>query len=530
MRLRPLFLAALLAVAGSSFAQAKPQAKPALGNHTAITAKRLRAHLEFIAHDLLEGRDTPSRGLDIAAQYIAAQMKLFGLEPGGVKGTYFQPYAVKQIRLSGTKSRLELNGKHFEPFAGFIPSFSNASGKGNVVFIGHGYRVPSKGVDPFKGQDVRGKLILRVDLQPKEWNWTEYYERKLPDAETPVEAATKRGAVGVLTIMRPAEYDRWPSIAKQSRDMALPGYGSESFGGPLPEATISAELGQALLEGESTSFAQLLEKTKGGAAGESFALADTKTVSLTTALQEESTMTNNVVAILRGSDPKLQAEYVAIGSHYDHVGIAGNAQGDRIFNGADDDGSGTVAMIEMANALATGPRPKRSVIFVWHSGEEKGLWGSDYFTKNPTVPIKSIVAQLNIDMIGRSKAANDKDPRNKALSGPDTIYVIGSRKLSNDLGNILTSVNNQLYKITYDYLYDAPNDPENFYSRSDHYNYARFNIPIAFFFSGVHEDYHQLSDEVSKIDFRKIERISRTICATAFTIANRAQRPKLDKK
>lgn len=341
MRLRPLFLVASILVAGSSFAQAKPD----FGNYNAITAKRLRAHLTFIAHDLLEGRDTPSRGLDIAAEYIATQMKLYGLAPGGVDATYFQPFP--------------------------LPNPTNA---------------------------------------------------------------------------KPAPTSR------------------------------------------------------------------------------------NVVAILKGSDPKLSAEYVAIGCHYDHVGVMGSGDGDRIFNGADDDGSGTVAMIEMAYALASGPKPKRSVIFVWHAGEEKGLWGSDYFTKNPTVPIKSIITQLNIDMIGRSKPAGNTNPANKMLTSQDGIYVIGSRKLSNELGNVVANVNKQLFDLNYDYHYDAPNDPEGLYGRSDHYNYARFGIPIAFFFDGVHEDYHQVGDEAHKIDYAKMERISRTIFATAWTLANRPNRPKVDAK
>lgn len=526
MRLRPLFLAATVLAAGSSFAQAKPS----LGNNNAITAKRLRAHLEFIAHDLLEGRDTPSRGLDIAAQYIAAQMKLFGLEPGGVKGTYFQPYSVKQSRISGADCAIEVAGKKGKPFEDFIPGFNRGEAKGGVVYVGHGYRIPSKGIDPFKGVDVKGKLVLRIEVVPKEWNWTEYYERKLPSAEDPTIASQARGATGLLTIQTTDGYTRWAALARQARDMAFPLMEGESFGGSMPTAAISQDLAKSLLDGEPASFDQVQGFAKEQKGGDSFALSDAKQVTLKTAMSEVASPTQNVVAILRGSDPKLKAEYVAIGSHYDHVGIIPNGEGDRIFNGADDDGSGTVAMIEMAYALASGPRPKRSVIFVWHSGEEKGLWGSDFFTKNPTVPIKSIVAQLNIDMIGRSKPAGDKDPRNKALSGPDHIYVIGSRKLSQDLGNTLLNVNNQLYKIKYDYLYDAPNDPENFYSRSDHYNYARYNIPIAFFFSGVHADYHQLSDEVSRIDFRKMERITRTICATAWTIANRATKPKLDKK
>ncbi|MBC8065534.1 MAG: M28 family peptidase [Chlorobia bacterium] len=526
MRLRPLFLAAGLLAAGLSLAQTKPD----FGNYAAITAKRLRAHLEFIASDLLEGRDTPSRGLDIASEYIAAQMKLSGVEPGGDKGTYFQSFPVKQVRISGSKSAMEISGTKFAPFDDFIPGFGTAQASGNVVYVGHGYRIPSKGIDPYKDIDVKGKLVLKLDMVPKEWSWTEYFGGKLPGAESAEQAALLKGAVGLLTVKTVADYEKWGEIAKRSRDQVFPMFGNETLPGGLATGSLSPQAAKLLLEGEAATFDQLQSLSKEGNAGNSFALTAAKTVKLNIATQEETVKTRNVVAIVRGSDPKLKSEYVAIGSHYDHVGMAGGEQPDRIYNGADDDGSGTVAMIEMAHALASGPKPKRSVIFVWHAAEEKGLWGSDFFTKNPTVAITSIVAQLNIDMIGRSKKAGDTNPRNKALSGPHAIYVIGSRRLSAEMGNICASVNNQLFKLNYDFLYDRPNDPENFYERSDHFNYARYKIPIAFFFSGVHEDYHQLSDEVVKIDFVKMEKVSRTVCATAWMLANRPQRPKLDKK
>jgi Zn-dependent M28 family amino/carboxypeptidase len=306
----------------------------------------------------------------------------------------------------------------------------------------------------------------------------------------------------------------------------MPSFDQNTYATPVVSATLSKEAAVTLLQGESASYEQIISGEKDAP----FELTSNKKVQFQIAIQEETVFTRNVVAILPGSHPKLKSEYVAIGSHYDHVGVANSIAKDRIFNGADDDGSGTVAMLEFANALAQGPRPKRSTIFVWHAGEEKGLWGSDHFTKNPTVPIQSIVAQLNLDMIGRSKPVGNQDSRNQMLTGPDDIYVIGSRRLSQQLGNLVARVNQNLYKLNYNYHYDKPNDPENLYERSDHYNYARFNIPIAFFFDGVHEDYHQVGDEVQKIDFRKLERVSRTVCETAWTIANLSNRPALDKK
>lgn len=245
--------------------------------------------------------------------------------------------------------------------------------------------------------------------------------------------------------------------------------------------------------------------------------------------EEGVTWTQNVVAIVPGSDPTLKSEYVAFGAHSDHVGQRTSGEGDRIYNGADDDGSGTVSILEIAHAFLTGKRPKRSLLFVWHCGEEKGLWGSSYFTDNPTVDLKKVIAQLNIDMIGRSKPAGDTNPANKVLTGPNDIYVVGSTKMSTDLQKTSEAVNKSFLKLGFDYKYDDPKDRENIFYRSDHYNYARKGIPIIFYFDGVHEDYHQVGDEVDKIDFEKMSKVAQTVYATGWTLANNAKRPVVDK-
>jgi Zn-dependent M28 family amino/carboxypeptidase len=245
------------------------------------------------------------------------------------------------------------------------------------------------------------------------------------------------------------------------------------------------------------------------------------------AFKQSVRRTQNVVAVWPGSDPKLKGEYVAVGAHYDHVGVRNVPEGqDGLYNGADDDGSGTVALLEMAEVFASNPKPKRSILFVWHSGEEKGLWGSGHFTDNPTVPIGQIVAQINIDMIGRSRTAADTPERFPQMTGPDEVHVVGSRMISDELGDVLVSVNSKLHKLTFNAHYDRPNDPERIYFRSDHYNYARKGIPIAFFFSGIHADYHGVDDEVDRIDFRKLERVTETVYATLWELATRAGRPK----
>jgi Zn-dependent M28 family amino/carboxypeptidase len=187
-------------------------------------------------------------------------------------------------------------------------------------------------------------------------------------------------------------------------------------------------------------------------------------------------------------------------------------------------------VLELAHAFATAsPRPKRSILLVWHAGEEKGLWGSRYFVEHPTVPLARVVAQLNIDMIGRSKRAGDVSKENEQLSGPEEIYVIGSKKMSMELGELSERVNSSYLSLKFNYRYDDPADPERFFYRSDHFHYARKGIPIIFYFNGPHEDYHKLSDHADKIDYAKMEKVARTVFVTAWELASAPNRPRVDK-
>jgi len=233
-------------------------------------------------------------------------------------------------------------------------------------------------------------------------------------------------------------------------------------------------------------------------------------------LVQDEVSTYNVVAVIRGSDSALAHTYVAFGAHLDHIGIQPAEHGDSIANGADDDGSGTVALIEIAKRVQREPHPKRSLLFVWHTGEELGLFGSEWFTAHPTVPLDSIVAQLNVDMIGR----ND----------PDSLYLIGPRSAPNGqssvLGAIVDSVNSassRPFLINRDW--DAPSHPEQLYYRSDHYNYAKHGIPIVFFTTGLHADYHKVTDSPDKIDYDKLSRVAMLIMRIGTAVANSPTRP-----
>jgi Zn-dependent M28 family amino/carboxypeptidase len=239
----------------------------------------------------------------------------------------------------------------------------------------------------------------------------------------------------------------------------------------------------------------------------------------------------NVVGIVRGADTHLNKTYVAYGAHYDHVGIQHGMSPDSIANGADDDGSGSVTLLAIAKSLMAG-RPRRSALFVWHIGEEKGLLGSAYFTDHPTVPIDSIVAQLNADMIGRNGGTDATfDSRVSGRAAANKLFVVGPNAAPNGqsrvLGAILDSVNaRQMQPMQLDHEWDSTTHPEKIYERSDHYNYAKKGIPILFFTTGLHEDYHKVSDEVQKIDFDKMARIGSLLLELGTTVGNRSARPR----
>jgi Zn-dependent M28 family amino/carboxypeptidase len=297
----------------------------------------------------------------------------------------------------------------------------------------------------------------------------------------------------------------------------------------VPSIVVSPETANGVLAGEAQAMG--IFNASGNNLPSPFVMNPQKKITLNVANNTEMVPTQNVVAVWEGSDPVLKAEYVALGAHYDHVGSGCPRAGtDTICNGADDDGSGTTALLGIAEALAKAPaRPKRSVLFVWHTGEEKGLWGSRYFVEFPTVPLNQIIAQVNIDMIGRSKKEGDTNRANSELTGPDAIYLIGSTMMSTELGELVNTVNKSYLNLTFDTKYDAPNDPQRFFYRSDHYHYARKGIPIIFFFDGVHEDYHGAGDTADKIDYQKMEKVTRTVYMTLWEIANRPARLKVDK-
>lgn len=537
------FLGVALLLPTAGFAQAPavkitPAEKKAA---EAVTAKQLSDYLYFVASDEMEGRDTPSRGLDTVAKFIGMNLSRWGFKPAGDDGTFYQKIALRRDAVDPAATSVQIGGQKFSYGDDLVRVSGTQSGTmtAKVVFAGNGWMVKSKGLNPYEGLDVKGKIIaVYGEGQPSQRSLVPMpagvTQADLPNAGRGTEwadAATyarNNGAAGVLVLPSKFFADNWSMVTQNfGRNrlvvdkLAQPA--PAQTGAPAPTVFIaSPKLANALFGGESGNPL--------AGATNSFSLNKDFTFSIGT--KTETVWTQNVVALWEGSDPTLKTEMVAIGAHYDHVGVNLNAPGpDKIWNGADDDGSGTVAVLSIAEALAKAPkRPKRSVLFVWHCGEEKGLWGSEYFNKFPTVDIKKVIAQLNIDMIGRSKKAGNTEPRDKDLSGENTIYVIGKDMMSSTLGAIVDGANKGYLNMTYDTRYDDPKDTNRFFFRSDHFNYAVNGIPIAFWFDGVHVDYHGPADTADKIDYPRMEKITRTIFLTLWELTDLKERPKIDKQ
>jgi hypothetical protein len=505
--------------------------KGRLGNVEAITAEQLKKWLYVVASDEMEGRDTPSRGLDLTAKFIADHLSQWGVKPGGDDGTYFQKFALTSRRVEPELTIASVNGQGFNLGEDFIAEPTPGQASGPIVYVGHGYTIKAKGIDAYRGVDVKGKIMLAVEGYPRGVSFQDIHGKKAgEDYDTPETYARAHGARGVIYIPSQSTLTFWQnrhyiSLSSSRVRLEKPRQG----GANIPVIYASEKMVKAILDGEKLNYETARKQASEGAPGGGFDLGAGKQASFNVNAKVDEATTQNVVGVIEGDDPVLKKEYVAVGAHYDHVGMSRNAEGDKIFNGADDDGSGTVATMAIAEALAKSQeRPKRSVIFVWHAGEEKGLWGSEFFTDNPTVPVEQIVTQLNIDMIGRSKKEGDNNPANNDLTGPNEIYLVGSKKMSADLGNLSEEVNKQYLNLAFNYKYDDPADVERFFYRSDHYNYAKKGVPIIFYFSGVHEDYHGLADTADKIDYQKMEKVTRTVFATMWRLANAPARPKVD--
>ncbi|HEX8069852.1 MAG TPA: M28 family peptidase [Pyrinomonadaceae bacterium] len=541
--------------AQTAHATAAPLPSKELKAAERITAVRLSERLHFVASDEMQGRDTPSPGLDATAHYIADNLKKWGVKPAGDDGTYFQRIALRRTKVDAAQTTAELSGRRLELGRDFLPLNESGAAEGALVYAGAGWVVKAKNINPYEGLDVRDRIVIVHQGRPANIVPADLTGRAGEDWANPATYAQQHGARGLVYVPAARDLPRWWATRQRNLERGTfaldtpepqtpqaqtstaqtpqpqtpqPRTDAQTQAG-LPAVYASAALLAALFADEPQMSADQLRQVQAGTAAAPFALDPNKRLRFNVQVTTEQTFTQNVVGRLEGKDKTLRQEYVALGAHYDHVGLCTPVGADNICNGADDDGSGTVAVLTIAEAFARS-RPARSLLFVWHCGEEKGLWGSRYFTEHPTVPLRQVVAQLNIDMIGRSRPPGDDKLANRELTGPDEIYVIGSQMMSTELGALSERVNSAYLNLAFNYKYDDPRDPNRFFFRSDHYNYAQKGVPIIFYFDGVHEDYHRATDSPDKIDYDKMQKVARTVFLTAAELANAPARPVVDKK
>lgn len=504
--MKKLFLIVFVLFSSIAFAQ-KKNTPPYFA--VTISADDLKKHLYVIAGKEMEGRDTPSPGLEKAATYIEDHFRSLGLLPGN-GNSYRQVYTL--YKDSMTSASLKVNGVSFELTKDFQPNTLNYLAEmrfSETVFAGYG--IVDSSMDDYKNVDVSGKLVLILDGSPAD------YKPKVTGFASPANAITKisnareKGAAAVIIIY--GNYPRKEFTGASQYRMNIYRENVNPLTFSASEAVAEKILGE---DGKG-----ILQKMKPAPLAAKIYKAD---IDLGFYKTTSTAHASNVLGLLEGTDK--QDEYVIITSHYDHVGKRNDST---IYYGADDDGSGTVSILELAEAYAkakaAGKGPRRSILFMTVSGEEKGLWGSAYYANHPAYPLDKTTVDLNIDMIGRIGAEYQKDK-----DSINYVYVIGDDKLSTDLTPITEQINAKYSKMKLDRKYNDPNDPNRFYYRSDHYNFAEKGIPVIFYFNGVHADYHRPTDTPDKINYKLMAKRAQFIFYTAWEMANRDDMLKRDMK
>lgn len=465
-----------------------------------ITTSDLKENLSILASDAMEGRETGKRGQKMAAAFISAHFEELGLVPP-VNGGYYQPVELFTMAQPSVKLKSQAGElKEFEDFSYYGSGQTEGVKEYTLVFAGKGSD------EEIATLDVKDKAVaIFLDANAS--------LRRNPA----VTKLREKGAVIIVAITdAQTEFTDLTSMIRNftGGQISLTNKPGASLGSLLAGPAACEKL-----------FPKMnAEKLKKAIADKKVAKVKPTTLSVSITQNFKPLKSTNVLGFLEGSDKK--DEIVVITSHYDHIGMLPAGEGDRINNGADDDGSGTVAVLQLAKAFVQakkeGKGPRRSILFMTVTGEEKGLLGSDYYTQHPVYPLANTVVNLNIDMIGR------KDPQHKD-SAP-YVYMIGSDRLSKELHTLSESVNNTYTKLIFDYTYNAESHPDRIYYRSDHWNFAKNNIPIIFYFDGINDDYHKPSDEVEKIEFDLLKQRAELVFYTAWEIANREGRITSDKK
>jgi peptidase M28-like protein len=509
----------------------------------AVRTDDLRDWLSYIASDELQGRAVFSAGLGLAAGYISDHLKSWGVKPGGDGGSYLQTVRVLSVKATNRSTVTVQIGDDSRTFAdGEALVFQRDIGAKRrlsverVEFAGYGLELPAANQRDLSEKDLKGAAVVWLgESGPKSVDAQKYrllLSQRSRDIVDRVQPAAVIGPELPLTGRRRAN-----AAGNGPLGAAVPDFTTVERLDKTPPPRVQAKEAffEYLFSRAPIHYEELKRRVSAREPIAPFRLDAVKLVfDVDVDYQVVRTqLTHNIVGSVEGSDPVLKETFVAFGAHYDHVGYAdgdlatsesgrparlpgrvtSGSGDDRIWNGADDDGSGTVGLMGIARAFALGARPKRSLLFVWHTGEEAGRYGSLYFADNPSVRIDRIVTQLNVDMIGRN--------RDNKASEANTLYLVGSDRISSELDTVTRAANHELsHPFTLDYEFNDPSDSESLYTRSDHYSYASKGVPVIFFTTGLHPDYHANTDEVSRIQFDKMTRVVEFIYQTGMRLAN----------
>lgn len=503
-----------------------------------ISVNNMKANLFYLASPEMEGRETTKRGQKLASKFIESEMMKAGLLPAGDNGTYFQNFYLDCSGVDKDSTYIEINGKKYSfavDYFGF-PSFTKTHKISNadLVFLGYGVKNDSLKINDLAGKDLKDKWVVILSGFPK--GIANNNRRDASGAFAKRAELAAAGVAGVINIPNEttkkmvalyASYAASESMTLANMSKSVEELKKAPQPGFSPVFTASEKMTTDLLSIFGLNSKDILDKIENG----EMVPSSDKTAKLSSYFVKyiERRQSQNVVGYLPGSDAKLNKTFVGMGAHYDHIGILADG---RINYGADDDGSGTTVVLETLKAFGTdfenGNKTKRSLLFVFHTGEEKGLLGSNYLTNHPLPimdSIRQIIADVNIDMVGRESA--------------DTLEVVGHDRLSTDFYNAVEKVNADMKLFTYAYTYNNPNDPADIYKRSDHYNYAKKGIPIVFFTDGMGEnwkkngpedDYHKPTDTPEKIDYTKMYKVAKLSYELIKRTANNDQAPVVDKK
>ncbi len=486
-----------------------------------LKGDNIKVHLDILASDAYEGRETGEEGNKKAAEYISNHFASLGFPKIGDGNSYFQKVAFTTTKWNNTEMFIDgVRSKHLWDYLSFPDSNEHTPFIGATEVIYAGYGIESNSYNDYKGLNVKDKVIMIYAGEPVNSDSISWVTgtRQMSDWNDvkKLRLAKEKGAKLVLIINNNLkemlnENRRFllgPKLSIGDSRTAKISFANHVYISPTTAQKIWGEKQKDIIKSRDNSKSK--GKVKSVKIDRNFAIRMDKYMDV---LEGE-----NVMGYIEGTD--LKDELVVVSAHYDHIG----KKNKDVYNGADDNASGTSTVLEIARMLMeaknNGEGPRRSVLCLLVTGEEKGLLGSQYYSENPVFPLENHVANVNIDMIGRTDM--------KYRENPEYIYVIGSDRLSTDLHNINEDVNQKYTQITLDYTYNDENDPNRYYYRSDHYNFARKGIPAIFYFSGVHEDYHMIGDTADKIMFDKVEKVGRHIFHTTWELANRDKRIVVD--